>query len=456
MKILLVSLIKDFLRADRPKKPKGTIFLRFPSLALANIAALTPKEDEIIVVDEQISPIEYNLNVDLVAISVNTSIVPRAYEIADRFRKKGVKVVFGGLHPSLMPEESLKHADSIVIGDADGVWQELIQDFKKNKLKKKYISDQQMSLKDLPIPRWEIFKGMGYVNTNFVEATRGCQHNCKFCSTSQFYKNCHRTRPIEDVIRDVKKVKSFPKKFIFFVDDNIIGNKEYAKKLFKALIPLKILWISQATVDIGEDEELVKLAAKSGCFGLFLGFESVSNENLKDMNKKHNHVQNYKKTIRLLHKYSIGIEAGFIFGFDKDDNSVFENTLNFLKENMVDSFLAIYLTPIPGTKMYNDFKKQGRILTNDYSKYDFRHIVFKPKHLSPDQVYDGVSWITKEFYSKELVAKRLIWKLYQFIKKPSIRRLLGVVALLAISLGFRKRIKDLSVDGTFPSTYRNI
>ncbi len=450
MKILLVSLVKDFLRADKPYKPKGTIFLRFPSLALANIAALTPKEDEILVIDEQISPIDYSLDVDLVAISVNTSIVDRAYEIADGFRKKGIKVVFGGLHPSLMPEESLKHADSIIIGDADGMWEELIKDFKKKRLQKKYVNNQKRDLKYLPIPRWEIFKGMGYVSTNFVETSRGCQHHCRFCSTSPFYHHKHRTRPIADVIRDVKNVRSFPKQFIFFVDDNIIGDKVYAKKLFKALAPLHIYWISQATVDIGEDEELVRLAAESGCFGLFLGFESISKANLDDMDKEHNHINKYKKSIETLHKYGIGIEAGLIFGFDKDDKSVFKHTFDFLKETKIDSFLAIYLTPIPGTAMYDKFKEQKRLITDDYSRYDFRHIVFRPKGMTSDEVYDGVSWITKEFYSIRLVIRRFFYKLGDFLLHPSIRRLLGVVGLLGISIGFRKRIKDLKKDGTFP------
>jgi radical SAM superfamily enzyme YgiQ (UPF0313 family) len=456
MKILLISLIKEFLRAEKPHKPKGTIFLRFPSLALANIAALTPKEDEVIVADEQISPIDYNVNVDLVAISVNTSVALRAYEIADRFRKKGTKVVLGGLHPALMQEEALKHADSIVVGDADLCWPLLIKDFKSGKLKRKYVNSQKGELKNLLIPRWDIFKGMGYITSNFVETSRGCQYHCEFCSTAPFYKHLHRVRPIEDVIRDVKCVKRFPKKFIFFVDDNIIGDKEYAKRLFKALIPLKILWISQATVDIGEDEELVRLASKSGCFGLFLGFESISDANLREMNKGHNHIQKYKDTINLLHKYGIGLEAGFIFGFDHDDKSVFSMTLDFLKETKIDSVLAIYLTPIPGTKMYNDFKKQKRLITDDYSNYDFRHVVFKPRKMTVKELYEGVSFITGEFYSKKLVWRRFLFELKYLFMHPSIKRLFIVVGYLGISLGFRKRIKDLSKDGTFPSSYKNI
>ncbi|MEK6892790.1 MAG: radical SAM protein, partial [Nanoarchaeota archaeon] len=366
MKILLISLIKDYLRAEKPKKPKGTIFLRFPSLALANIAALTPKEDEISVCDEQISPINYNIDIDLVAISVNTSVSKRAYEIADNFRKKGVKVVFGGFHPSLMPEESLKHADTILIGDADGSWQVLIRDFKNGELKKKYVSNQKSSL-NLSTPKWDIFKGMGYVSTNFVEATRGCSHNCKFCSTSPFYHHLHRTRPIQDVIRDIQQVKSFPRKFIFFVDDNILCDKEYAKRLFKSIIPLKIYWISQSTVDITKDEELIKLAAESGCFGLFLGFDSISKASLEEVHKDHNKINEYRKAVEILHKYGIGIEAGFMFGFDHDDKKVFAETLKFLDETRIESFLAMYLTPIPGTEMYNQFKKQKRLITNDYS-----------------------------------------------------------------------------------------
>jgi radical SAM superfamily enzyme YgiQ (UPF0313 family) len=455
MKILLVSLIKDYLRADRPKKPKGTIFLRFPSLALANIAALTPDKHDIQVCDEQISPIDYDLDVDLVAISVNTSISQRAYEIADNFREKGIRVVLGGLHPTLMPYESLKHADSIVIGDADGTWNELLIDFENNNLKKKYISDQTKDL-ILPTPRWEIFKGMGYVTTNFIEATRGCSNNCKFCSTSPFYSYKHRTRQIDVIIKDIKKVRSFPKKFIFFVDDNIVCNKEYAKELFRALIPLNIYWISQATVDIGDDEELIKLAAKSGCFGLFLGFDSILETNLQDMNKKHNKVENYKRAVDLLHKYGIGVEGGFIFGYDNDTPDVFRDTYNFLADSNMESFLAIYLTPIPGTQMYNEFEEQKRLITDDYSKYDFRHIVVKPKNMSNKQLYDGVSWISREFNSKKFMKKRVISKLKDFLKYPSIRRLLGLVGTLAINIAFRSRIKDLSVDDTFPRSFRKI
>ena len=354
-----------------------------------------------------------------------------------------------------MPEECLKHADSIVIGDADGSWERLIEDFKNNKLKKQYINNQTKELK-LPIPSWEIFSGKGYINTNFIEATRGCIHNCKFCSTSPFYYHKHRTRPIKDVVRDIKNVKSFPKKFIFFVDDNIICDKKYARKLFKSLIPLNIYWISQATVDIGKDEELVRLAAESGCFGLFLGFDSISKLNLNDMEKKHNQIEDYQKTVELLHKYGIGIEVGFIFGFDNDYKSVFKKTFEFLKETNIESFLAMYLTPIPGTSMYEQFKKENRLLTDDYSKYDFRHVVIKPKKITSKQIYEGVNWISKEFNSKKLIFKRIFYKLKYFVFHPSIRSLLGVVGTLAINLAFRKRIKDLSKDGTFPKSFRNI
>ncbi len=454
-KILLVSLTKDYLRADKPHKPKGTIFLRFPSLALANIAALTPDNYEIKVIDEQIMPVDYNVECNLVAITVNTSVSKRAYEIADNFKKKGIKVVMGGFHCSFMPEESLKHADSIVVGDAEDSWPKLIKDFENGNLKRKYISDQTKSL-EIKTPKLEIFRGMGYINTNFVETTRGCSHNCKFCSTSPFYDHKHRKRPIEEVIKDIKNVKSFPKKFIFFVDDNIVCDRNYAKKLFRALIPLKIFWISQATADIGEDEELVRLAAKSGCFGVFLGFDSISKSSLNEVNKKHNKVAKYKNIVEMLHKHGIGIEAGFVFGFDNDSKEVFRETFEFLNETKIESFLAMYLTPIPGTKIYDEFKKQNRLLESDFSKYDFRHVVIKPKNMTPKELYEGVSWISKEFNSKKLMHRRIFWKFKQFLKNPSTRGLLGVVGNLAINLAFRNRIKNLSKDRTFPETFRNI
>ena len=455
MKILLISLVKGFIRAEKPGKPKGTVFFRFPSLALANLAALTPEDDEIIVADEQISPVNYDINADLVAITVNTSVANRAYEIARQFRKRGKKVVLGGLHPSLMPDEALKFADAIIIGDAEGQWQQLLKDFKNKKLKRKYVNKQTATLK-LPTPEWEIFKNMGYINYNFVEATRGCIHRCSFCSTSPFYYFRHRTRPIEDVIRDVKKVQTFPKKFIFFVDDNIIGNKEYAKKLFRALIPFHICWVGQATVDIGEDPELVELAAKSGCIAIFLGFESLSEKNLNAVGKKHNHMDSYKRTVKLLHKNGIGIEAGFVFGLDYDDKGIFKKTLDFLLETDMDAFISLYLTPIPGTKLYDDFKKQNRLLTKDYSKYDFRHAVVKPKGMTTKELYDGISWLTKEFYTRRRVFRRVRYKTADFLTHPHLRILIGVIAQVAFSLASRKRLKDYSVDGTFPASFRNI
>ena len=456
MKILLVALVKDFIKAKKRRQPKGTIFFRLPSLALANIAAHTPKENEIIVADEQISPVDFNLKVDLVAISVNTSIAHRAFEIADRFRSKGIKVVFGGIHPSLQPDEALKHADSIVIGDAEGQWEKLLIDFKNNKLKKMYANSQTQPLDNLPTPRWNIFKGMGYITTNIVEATRGCPYHCSFCSTAPFYHHHHRTRPIKDVIRDIKSVISFPKKLIVFADDNIVANKTYARKLFKALIPLHIYWGCQATVDIADDPELVKLAAKSGCFALFLGLESVSQRNIDLIGKKHNQIARYKQSIELLHKNGIGVEVGYIFGFDYDTPEAFKETFDFVKDAKIDALLTLYLTPIPGTTFFEDMSNQKRLITRDYSKYDFRHVVFKPKNVSPKEIYNGVSWITGEFYSKSLTIKRVFYKIREFLLHPSVRRLIGVVALIAFSLASRKRIKDYSIDGTFPRSLKHI
>lgn len=456
MRILLVALVKDFIKAVKPGKPRGTIFFRIPSLALANIAAHTPREDEVIVIDEQISPVDYSLKVDLVAISVNTAVANRAYEIADQFRKRGVKVVFGGIQTFLQPEETQKHADSIIVGDAEGLWEEMLSDFKKNRLKKKYLNTQMTPLTNLPIPKREIFKGMGYISTNLVETSRGCIYRCSFCSTSPFYKYKHRTRPVKDVILDIKSVPSFPKKLIIFTDDNIIADKKYAKRLFKALIPLNIYWGSQATVSITDDEELVRLAAKSGCFALFLGLESVSQQNLQLIGKKQNHVDRYKKAISLLHKNGISVEGGFIFGFDHDTPEVFEKSFDFIREIKLDALLSLYLTPLPGTRLYDVFNKQKRIIENDLSHYDFRHIVFKPKNMTTRDIYNGVSWLTKSFYSRKLIFGRIAYKAFDFILHPSMRRLFGLIALIAFSIGSRKRIREYARDGTFPVSFRYI
>jgi radical SAM superfamily enzyme YgiQ (UPF0313 family) len=444
MKVLLVSLIRECLKVSiSGEKPKSSLFLRFPSLAFANIAALTPEDIQVELLDEQTEPIiPENLKADLVAISVPTSLAPRAYQLSQKFRERGVKVVLGGYHPSLMPEEAEKNADSIVIGDAEETWPELISDFKEGRLKKKYVSTQRRPL-DIKIPKREIFKGKGYINTNFVETGRGCVNRCRFCSDIVFYKYHYRYRPIEQVIEDIKSVISWPEKFIFFVDDNIIANRAHAKHLFRALIPLKICWIGQSTLEIAEDEELLRLSAESGCFGLFIGFESFSTDNLKRMNKPVSKLADYKKAVEKIHRYGIAIESGFIVGFDRDNSDTLKEILRFADEVNLDALFLSTLTPIPGTEIFNEYKEQNRIVSEDWRLFNFRNVVIKPEMMTPEALQEGINQLARDFYSTGRVFKRIIRAFFCLIKNPGTRRLFFFLGILAINLAFRGGLRYL-------------
>ena len=279
MKILLISPEnKKSIYAYTKEDVKA---FWFPKLGLPTIAANTPPDVEVRIVDECVEDIDFNVDVDLVGISVMTYLAPRAYEIAAKFRARGVKVVLGGIHVSMCPEEAKEHADSIVVGESEKTWPILVEDFRRGELKSLYEEKDLPKLENLPIPRRELFKPNSYWTTNCVQTSRGCPFACDFCTVTIFGGNQFRLRPIEQVIEEVKRLK---KGFVVFVDDNIAGNKAYAKQLFKALIPLKINWGSQASLTMARDPELLDLAAKSGCTALFIGVESISEENLAASN----------------------------------------------------------------------------------------------------------------------------------------------------------------------------
>ena len=409
MKILLISPEnKKSIYAYTKEDVKA---FWFPKLGLPTIAANTPPDVEVRIVDECVEDIDFNVDVDLVGISVMTYLAPRAYEIAARFRARGVKVVLGGIHVSMCPEEAKEHADSIVVGESEKTWPILVEDFRRGELKSLYEEKDLPKLENLPIPRRELFKPNSYWTTNCVQTSRGCPFACDFCTVTIFGGNQFRLRPIEQVIEEVRRLK---KGFVVFVDDNIAGNKAYAKQLFKALIPLKISWGSQASLTMARDPELLDLAAKSGCTALFIGVESISEENLAAANKRFNKVDKYKEEFRRFHDYGILIQTGMIFGFDHDDESAFERTVEFLEENNIELAMFNILTPLPGTNLYKKMDAEGRIIDRDWSHYDGRHVVFKPKLMTPETLQEGFLWAYHKFFSYPSMIKRIVpslWKL---------------------------------------------
>ena len=371
---------------------------------MAVIAGLTPPDVEVSLTDENVAPIDFQKKVDLVGITSLTSTSQRAYKIADTFRALGKKVVLGGIHPSILCEEASQHADAVVIGEAEGIWPDVIDDFKANHLQKIYRKNIRPSLAGVPNPRRDLFAEGSYYFTNTLFTTRGCPYSCSFCTVTSFFGHTYRCRPIPEVIDEVKTLNR--KKLFIFLDDNIVGSPNYAKELFRALIPLKIKWVGQCSVTIAKDDELLKLAAASGCVDLFIGFESLSPSNLQMVGKKINTVDEYETIIKKLHNAGIGVHGFFIFGLDGDDTGSFKRTVRFAQKARLESAQFDILTPYPGTEIFESLDKEGRIFNKDWSQYG-HDLMFEPKSLSREILQEGRTWAWREFYSLPSIWKRI-------------------------------------------------
>jgi len=382
----------------------GQIVFRFPYLSLTTLAALTDEDWDITIIDENVCPLDYKDLPDLVALSIMTPLARRGYEIADTYRAKGVPVVLGGIHPTMMPDEAGRHADAIVVGEAETIWPQVLKDFCSNTLKPLYRPDGFCGLDGLPIPRRELLQRKAYFFTNTIQTTRGCPFDCEFCSVTSFYGRTYRMRTIQDVVDELDRTGGG---FTFFVDDNIVGKPSYAKELFKALIPLKLKWFSQASLSIVKDSELLDLAQKSGCKGLFIGFESLSQESLQAMGKSVNRVSEYQAAIRAIHDHGIGIQGSFIFGTDQDDASIFGDVLRFIEKTGLEAALFSILTPFPGTRIHATLARENRILHTEWEKYDMNHVVFTPKKMTPQILQEGFNGAYKRLYGYSSIIKRL-------------------------------------------------
>lgn len=410
MKILLIS--PEIENSSLRFSEKEARSFWFPRLSLTALASLLPQGVDVKIIDETVEKIDFDIDVDLVGISVMTYHAPRAYAIASRFRSRGIKVVLGGIHPSAMPEEAKLYADSVVIGEAEETWPILIEDLRKGNLKPFYRQERLSSLDNLPFQRLDLLKRGAYMTNNCVQTSRGCPHGCEFCSVTNFFGKSYRCRPVKDVIREVASLHG---DYLVFVDDNIAGNKRYARELFTALKPLKKKWGSQCSLSLANDPELLKLAAESGCGGMFVGMETLSQENLLGVNKGFNKVSSYEESIKRFHDNGIMLNVGIIFGFDNDDESVFEKTVSFLEKNKVGLVLFNILTPLPGTELYKKLEKEGRIIDRDWSHYDGKHVVFEPKLMTREALHDGFFWSYRQFFSYRSIIKRIVFQ-KDFIK----------------------------------------
>ncbi|RLE14573.1 B12-binding domain-containing radical SAM protein [Candidatus Aerophobetes bacterium] len=410
MKIELIA--PTWTEKVQTKRAKREKVFKIPPLGLLNVAAVTPRDIKVTLTDENIEPIDFEKDVDLVGITTVTSAAPRAYEIARQFRKRGVPVVLGGPHVSVLPEEALQHASAVVVGEAEGAWEKLLEDFVKGGekgLKKIYKNEKLPDLSKVPFPRWDILKRDRYIADKVLHLTRGCPYNCSFCSVTQLFGRKIRCRPIDKVVDFIKENigKGLKGRLFVFLDDNIMGNKRYAKELFRSLIPLKIIWMSQSSINAAYDKELLDLAARSGCKALFIGLESVSEGALKEVGKRQNKVEFYEEAIKRFHRYGIFIHGAFIFGMDAHDRSIFKITVDFVNKVKLDSVQYSILTPLPGTRFYKEMEKEGRIIDRDWSNYDCGHVVFRPKKMSPAELDKGFAWSYVNSLSFYSIFKRM-------------------------------------------------
>ena len=376
-----------------------------PSLALLTIANLTPKEHEIIIENENVDKIDFDEDVDLVAITVTVDVMNRAAEISKEFQKRGVKVIAGGIHITADPEGAANSFDAIIIGMAERVWKKVLKDIENNSIKKIYYDMENINGNEIVSPDYGMIDNKKYLYTNIISTSRGCPFKCDFC-----YNSCTNSiktyinRPIEDVIKDIKVLKT---KHIMFIDDNFIGNPKWTKELLKEIKPLKLKWNAAVTSNIVDMPELLDDMKESGCQSLFIGFESINGKSIESVHKIQNSVSRYEKLVDEIHKRGIMINASFVFGLDEDDAEIFKSTLEWIVKNKIETVTSHIMTPYPGTKLYASLLKENRIVDHNLSNYNTSHVVYKPKNMTAEELYNGYLWIYKEVYTFKNIMKRL-------------------------------------------------
>ena len=376
-----------------------------PSIALITVAALTPDKHSVYIEDENAQLLNLNDRPDLVGITVNVDTAKRAYEISQSYKKRHIPVVLGGIHASANPEEALRYADTVCIGEAEKSWPEILLDIAANRLKQRYYAADPVDLKETPIPRWDLLDHSKYLYTNIICASRNCPFQCEFCYNSCDYNyHQYRNRPVANVIEEIRKLGT---KHVMFIDDNLIGNIEWTRELVRALKTLGVIWNGAVSTNIGNYPDLLDEMRDSGCQSLFIGFETVNQESLKSVNKNHNHIDKFEQIVDEIHKRDIMINASIVFGFDSDYPDVFENTVNWLIRNRIETMTAHILTPYPGTVLYKRLVVENRIIDFDWNHYNTANVVFKPKNLTPAELYNGYIWSYNEFYSLKNIFKRM-------------------------------------------------
>ena len=394
MKILLVS--------PHPNAKKSFLNkFNYPSLSLQQIAGITPKEHDVEIIDERYEPINFEKKYDLVGISLLTYNSIRGYEISKIFRAKKIPVVLGGYHASLIPDEAIKHADSIVIGEAEYTWPKLLEDLKKGKLKKIYKADRLVEPEDIPPARHDI--GV-YTTMEAIQASRGCPTGCEFCAMQKIEGPRFRARPVDNLIEEMKTIKS---NTIFFADASLTISPPFSKKLFKEMVQLNKKFHCFGNINVvSRDDEFLKLSQKAGVDRWYLGIESISQENINQAGKSTNKVENYGSAIKKIKDYGMDVTGFFIFGLDHDTPEIFQKTLDAIYEWDLDSASFSIVTPYPGTRLFERMDKEGRITNYDWSRYEEGKVNYKPAKMTEEELLEGIRYVAKDFFSVKQSFKR--------------------------------------------------
>jgi radical SAM superfamily enzyme YgiQ (UPF0313 family) len=411
------------------------------------LAALTPDVHTVKIVDEAFAPDELNEDVDIVGITVLTDLARRAYHIADTYRQRGVKVVMGGMHATVLPGEALQHADAVVIGEAEELWPKLLSDVVSGKMRKLYRANQITHLDGIPIPRRDLYPrsiSRSYTPLAFgIETARGCPYDCEFCPIGHVMGRQYRARAVSEVIAEMESI-DFP--YLFLVDDALALNRPIAKRLFTEMIPLRVKWVGQGLVSLAEDLELLRLMRLSGCVGLLVGFESVQKKTHDEMRKIKNLRIDFLEAMRRFHGEGIAILGAFVFGFDHENIDIFEQTFEFILKCRLSGVLLRLLTPLPGTRLYLRLLKEGRLFDPKWwlHGHTLDTLLFRPKGMTSNELLDGFSRLNRQTYSFGAVLKRF------FGMTPWKRTALGCWAYVGFNLATRKRyFKGLNIPQPF-------
>jgi len=424
MKILLIS-------PERERKKEEAFLFRLSFLNLPYVAAVTPPDVEVRIIDEAHEKINFDERVDLVGITAQTPVAPRAYQIAEEFRKRRIPVVMGGAHVSMLSDEALQHVDAVIIGEAEEVWPKLIDDMRRGQMKQIYQGDGFVNPSNLPLPKRGLLNEKFYLPLKLLETTRGCPHHCDFCGVSKFFGFRYRSRPIKEIERELKTI--FPKgpvinaalkrilssiskdlpyflkrRLLYIIDSNVAGDRRFALELVSLLKEFDLLWYGHAPVSIAFDQELLEGFSQSGCIAVNIGFESFSIKNLQIMGKGFNQPFRYAEAVKRIHDQGIGIMGTFIVGLDDDDPGVFQRIIDFCIDERLDWALTFIMAPYPGTDSFLRLEKEGRIFSRDWEKYDSLNVVYQPALMSIEELENGLRKIWREVFSLPSIYRRVL------------------------------------------------